>query len=131
MKKEIITYVDYNGEERTEEYFFNLSMAEITEIQLGIEGGMAEKLKKIERDRDVPEAIKFFKDLLFKSYGEKSLDGKRFIKSEELSTAFSQSEAYSTLFMKLVSDPDAAAAFVNGIVPADLAKKVAELESGK
>jgi hypothetical protein len=131
MKKETITYVDYNGEERTEEYLFNLSMAEITEIQLGIEGGMAEKLKKIEKDRDVPEAMKFFKDLIFKSYGEKSLDGKRFIKSEELSTAFSQSEAYSTLFMKLISDPDAAAAFVNGIVPADLAKKVAELESGK
>ena len=62
--------------------------------------------------------IDLFKDLILRSYGEKSADGRRFIKSKELSTAFSQTEAYSELFMELVTDAEKAAEFVNGITPA-------------
>lgn len=128
MHKETITYFDYNGEQRTEDFLFNFNMAEIAEIQLSIDGGMADKLRKIEQKKDVPEAIKFFKELIYKSYGEKSADGRRFIKSKELSDAFSQTEAYSNLYMALISDSKKAADFINGVVPADLAKKAAELE---
>ena len=123
MKKETITYTDYNGVERTEDHFFNLSKAEIMEMELSIDGGLSETINRIINAKDVPALIKLFKKLLLDSYGVKSPDGKRFIKSEELSTEFAQTEAYSQLFMKLATDADAASAFVNGIIPADLADK--------
>lgn len=86
-------------------------------------------LKRIVAADDRPAIIKIFKDIILKSYGEKSPDGKRFIKSEEMSTAFSQTEAYTELFMELSSDADAAAAFINGIIPADMAKKAASMQA--
>ena len=117
MYKKTITYTDYNGVERTEDFWFNLSKAELVEMEMSTSGGLAEMIQKIVAAQDAPAIIKVFKDLVLKAYGEKSPDGKRFIKSEEISTAFSQTEAYSNLFMELASDADAASTFVNGIVP--------------
>lgn len=117
MLKKKITYTDYNGTERTEDFYFNLTKAEITEMELGTSGGLAEMIRKIVDAQDAPSIIRVFKDLILKAYGEKSPDGKRFIKSDEISTAFSQTEAYSQLFMELAMDSDAAAEFINGIVP--------------
>lgn len=118
MLKKSITYTDYNGTERTEDFYFNLSKAELMEMEMGTSGGLSEMIQKIVAAQDAPAIIKIFKDLVLKAYGEKSPDGKRFIKSEELATEFSQTEAYSQLFMELATDADAAANFVNGIVPA-------------
>lgn len=123
MLKKSITYTDYNGVNRTEDHYFNLSKAELMEMEMGVTGGFAEMLTKIVAAQDAPALIKVWKDLILKAYGEKSADGKRFIKSEELSTAFSQTEAYSILFMELTTDADAAAAFVNSIVPADVSNQ--------
>ena len=123
MIKKPITYTDYNGNERTEDFYFNLSKAEVMEMEMSTTGGMAEKIQRIVAAQDQTEIIKVFKELILKAYGEKSADGKRFIKSEELSTAFSQTEAYSILFMELATDADKAAEFVNGVVPADMAKQ--------
>ena len=117
MIKKTITYTDYNGVERTESFYFNLSKAEIMEMEMGTAGGLAEMIQRIVDAQDAPAIIKIFKELVLKAYGEKSADGKRFIKSEEISTAFSQTEAYSQLFMELATDADAAAAFINGVVP--------------
>ena len=125
MIKETITYEDYNGNERTEDFYFNLSKAEIMEMEMSTTGGLAEMIQRIVAAQDQPAIIKIFKDLILKAYGVKSPDGKRFIKSEELSVDFSQTEAYSQLFMKLATDADAAANFVNGIVPANMAKQAA------
>lgn len=125
MLKKTITYTDYNGTERTEDFYFNLSKAEIMEMEMGTSGGLAEMIQRIVAAQDAPAIIKIFKDLVLKAYGEKSADGKKFIKSEELSIGFSQTEAYSILFMELATDADAAAKFVNGIVPADVAKNAA------
>ncbi len=125
MIKKTITYVDYNGNERTEDYWFNLSKAEVMEMEMSTTGGLAERIQKIVSAQDAPSIIKIFKELVLKAYGEKSADGKRFIKSEEISTAFSQTEAYSNLFMELATDSDAAAEFVNGIVPADMSNQKA------
>lgn len=119
MLKKSITYTDYNGLERTEDFYFNLSKAEIMEMEMSKAGGFAESINRIVAAQDAPSIIKIFKDLILKAYGVKSDDGKRFVKSEELSVAFSQTEAYSKLFMELATDADAAAVFVNGIVPAD------------
>jgi len=122
MLKKTITYTDYNGNERTEDFYFNLSKAEIMEMEMGISGGMTQMLNRIIAEQDSEKIIKTFKEIILKAYGEKSPDGKRFIKSEELSTAFSQTEAFSQLFMELATDADAAAKFVNGIIPVDLGK---------
>ena len=118
MLKKTITYVDYNGTERKEDFYFNLSKAEIMEMEMGTTGGMVEMINRIVAAQDAPAIIDVFKKMILKAYGGKSADGKRFIKSKELSEAFSQTEAYSQLFMELATDADAASKFVNGIVPA-------------
>lgn len=125
MIKKTITYTDYNGTERTEDFYFNLSKAEIMEMEMSTAGGLAEMIQNVVKAQDQPAIIKIFKDLVLKAYGEKSADGKRFIKSDDIATAFSQTEAYSQLFMELATDSDAAAKFVNGIIPADVAKQAA------
>lgn len=117
MLKKSITYTDYNGIERTETFYFNLTKAEVMEMEMSTTGGFTEMVEKIVAAKDAPSIIKIFKDLILKAYGEKSLDGKRFIKSEELSTAFSQTEAYSQLFMELSTNDKAASDFINGIMP--------------
>lgn len=124
MLKKTITYTDYNGNNRTEDYYFNLSQAEVMEMEMSTAGGLAEMIQRIVAAQDAPSIIKIFKDLILKAYGEKSADGKRFIKSAEISEAFSQTEAYSQLFMELATDADAASAFVNGIIPSGNAKAI-------
>ena len=121
------TYTDYNGVERTEDFFFNLSEAELMEMETGISGGFSEMIQKIYNSKDVPSIMKVFKDLILKSYGEKTLDGRRFVKSKELSEAFSQTEAYSLIYMELSTDSDKAAEFVNGLLPKKLSDRAKEL----
>ena len=125
MIKKAITYTDFNGVERTEDFYFNLTKAEILEIEVGTTGGLAEMITRMVAAQDQPAIIKIFKDLVLRSYGKKSPDGRRFMKSDEIRDDFAQTEAYSQLFMELATDADAAAKFVNGIVPADVAKQAA------
>lgn len=117
MLKKTITYLGYDGVERTEDFYFNLTKAELMEMEMSITGGLTEMIKKIIAAQDAPAIIKVFKELILKAYGVKSDDGKRFIKSKEISDAFAQTEAYSQLFMELATDSDAAQKFINGIVP--------------
>ena len=128
MLQKSIKYVDYNGVEREEVFLFNLTKAELMEMELGTTGGLTEMIQKIIQTKDQPSIIKIFKELILKAYGEKSADGKRFIKTDEhgnpLSRAFSETEAYSNLFMELSIDDKAAAAFVNGIIPEGLSKEL-------
>lgn len=125
MLKKVIKYEDYNGVQREEAFYFNLTKAEIMEMELTTVGGLTGMITSIVEAKDTPAIIKTFKEIILKAYGEKTPDGKRFAKSEEISEAFSQTEAYSELFMELLTDTNAAAAFVNGIVPADVMKEAA------
>ena len=124
MIKKTITYTDYNDTVRTEDFYFNLSKAEIAEMELSKKGGLSEMIKRVIASQDTPEILKIFKELILKAYGEKSEDGKRFIKSEEMRNGFEQTEAYSNLFMELASDSDAAASFINGIIPAEARNQI-------
>lgn len=118
MLKKTIKYIDYNGAERTEDFYFNLSKAEVMEMEMSTSGGLAEMITRIVAAQDQPAIIKIFKELILKAYGEKSPDGKRFEKKNgELAAAFAETEAFSQLFMELATDADAASKFVNGIVP--------------
>ena len=129
MLKKTITYTDYNGVERTEDFYFNLTKAELMEMEIGTTGGMADMIKRIVDAKDAPAIIRVFKDLVLKAYGVKSDDGRRFMKTKPDGTRyaddFKETEAYSQIFMELATDADAAAKFINGIVPADLAQKAA------
>lgn len=117
MLKKTITYTDFNGNERKEDFYFNLTKAEVVEMEMGVNGGYSEMLQRIVAAQDAPTIMETFKNFIKKSYGIKSLDGVRFEKSEEISNAFMQSEAYSVLFMEICTDADAAAKFVNAILP--------------
>lgn len=130
MLKKTIEYTDYNNVKRKEEHYFNLSEAELMEMQLTTSGGLGEMIQKVVDAQDTPAIVKIFKDIILKSYGEKSADGKRFMKSEELSTAFSQTEAYNTLFMELATDADKASEFINGIVPKDMENRMNKMIKG-
>lgn len=124
MFKKTITYRDFNDQEVKEEVYFNLTKAEIMEMQLEENGGFAEKIQRVIDAKDVPSIIKIFKELILKSYGVKSDDGKRFIKSDKLREEFSQTVVYSELFMEFATNADSASAFVNGIIPADQLKAI-------
>lgn len=117
MVKKTITYTDYEGEERTEDFYFNLTKAEVVEMELSTTGGLQKLIAKITQEKDMKKLVELFKQIIAKSYGVKSDDGRRFIKTPEVLAEFVQTEAYSDLFMELASDTDAATAFLNGIVP--------------
>lgn len=124
MLKKTITYTDYDGVERTEDFYFNLNKAELVEMQMSEAGGLESFIRKIVAEKDGKRIIEMFKKLILQSYGVKSLDGKRFEKSKELSEAFCQTEAYAELFMELSTNADKAAEFVRGVIPASIAKEL-------
>lgn len=118
MLKLTRTYLDFNDLSRTEDFYFNLTQAEVTEMELSVDGGLVEMINRIVAAKDGKQIIALFKDIVLRAYGEKSPDGKRFIKTPEIRDAFAQTQAYSDLFMELATDAQKAAEFVNGIVPA-------------
>lgn len=125
MLKKTIKYTDFNEEEVVEDHYFHLSQAELVELEMSHEGGLSESLKKIIAAEDGKSIIKEFKNIILSSYGKKSADGRRFIKTQEMRDEFESSEAYSTLFMELVTNPEAAIEFINGIVPSKLPAPIA------
>ena len=124
MLKKTIKYTDYNGVERNEDFYFNLTKAEIMEMQMGTTGGFADYIAALVKTQNMPEIVRIFKDIVLKAYGEKSQDGKRFIKTDDnghsLAKAFSETEAFSILYMELATDSKEAAKFINSIVPQDM-----------
>ena len=123
MLKKTITYKDFNDVERTEDFYFNLTEAELMEMELGVTGGMTEMIQRLISTQDGPAIARMFKELVLKAYGQKSLDGKRFIKNDQLREEFEQTNAYSQLYMNLATNADEAAKFMNAVIPANLAEQ--------
>lgn len=126
MIKKTITYTDYNDTKRTEDFYFNLSKAELTEMQLSKKGGLDTYLTRIIKSDDTPEIMSMFKDIIVKSYGVKSDDGRRFIKSEEISNDFLQTEAYSELLLEIMTNANASSEFINGLMPREIVEEIAK-----
>ncbi len=124
MLKRTITYEDFNGNQRTEDLYFNLTKAELMEMELSADGGLEATINKIISAQNGKEIMELFKEIVLKAYGEKSLDGKTFDKSPEVKNRFLNSQAYSDIFMELATDADKATEFFNGIIPKDLAAEV-------
>lgn len=116
-----VTYTDFNGNERTESFWFHLSRPELTEMLLGIDNNIEMYIKTIIKSENYYEIVKIFKKLLLEAYGEKSEDGRRFIKLPEKTKEFSESEAYSVLFTELTTNEEKASEFVNGLISKDTA----------
>ena len=129
MIKKTIAYTDYNGNQRKEDFYFNLTKAEVARMEMGIEGGMSEMINRIVAAQDVPSLISVFEEMIQKSYGVKTPDGRGFIKRKEDLESFMSTEAYSELYMELVTDADAAAEFLNGIIPSTIDKKSVQTEA--
>lgn len=128
MLKKTVTYEDFNGNQVTEDFYFHLSKAELMEMELSEEGGFANSLKKIVADADGKNIVETFKWIILQSYGEKSDDGRRFIKSDELRKEFEQHVAFSEMFIEFATDAKAAAEFIRGVVPAGLEQDDAAIE---
>lgn len=124
MLKKTVTYVDFNENERTEDHYFNLTEAELTEMELSLNGGLSQLLEKILQENDHKQIIEYFKKIVLMAYGKKSLDGRQFVKSDEIRQEFASTAAYSEIFMELATDADAASAFVNGIMPRKMSRAV-------
>lgn len=116
MLAEKIKYVDLDGQELEETFYFNLSKAEMVELEL-IYGGLEDYMNRLVQDRNTAELVKFYKAFILKAYGERGVDRKRFIKSQELRDKFEQTDAFSELFCKLTLDIDYAKRFLMGILP--------------
>lgn len=133
MITKTIKYTDFNGIEREEKYLFNLTKAELMEMELGTTGGLTETIQKIINEQDAPKIQEYFKNLLLKSYGEKSDDGKKFLKLDKdgrpLSIEFSQSAAFSELYMELATDANKAVEFIKGIMPSGLDMSNVDLDN--
>ena len=127
MLKKTITYTDFNGEEVSEDFFFHLSKAELVELEMSHKGGLSEALERIIAAEDNKSIIAEFKNIILAAYGKRSEDGKRFIKTQEIRDEFVSTEAYSTLFMELVTDTNAAVVFVNGVIPQDMVVEAAKI----
>ena len=124
MYSKKIKYDDFNGQEREETFYFNLTEAELVEMESSVDGGLAAYGKRIIECQNVPEIMDLFKKLILISYGEKSADGKRFIKEDpvrgKLSLEFMQTNAYSELYMEFINHPESGAEFFNNVIPAKL-----------
>lgn len=116
MYKKVIKYEDFNGTQREETFYFNLSKAELMEMELSTKAGVEEMIRVLIATKDNATIVKTFKDLILKSYGIKSEDGTRFIKTQQLRDEFEQSNAYSEFFIELLSNPDEQVRFINGVV---------------
>lgn len=131
MLKKTYTYTDYNGVERTETFYFHFTEAEILDMEMSSEGGFAERVQKIIDAKDQSALMKVIKNFVIDAYGVKSDDGRRFIKNEEVKTAFVESPAFSDIFMDMVTNDELAAEFVNGVIPDTMKKRFAEIASNK
>lgn len=129
MYKRNITYTDYNGDEKTETFYFNLSKHELVNMNYSKDGGYENYARAIIEANNGKEIIDTVEELILSSYGEKSPDGRRFVKSKELSEEFSQTAAYDALFTELCTDADKAAEFFNNIVPKDMQQSPDKLKA--
>lgn len=129
MLKKTLTYEDFNGEMVSEDYFFHLSKAELVELELSHQGGLSEALQRIIEAEDGKGIVQEFKNIILTAYGKRSDDGKRFIKNQQLREEFESTEAYSALFIELVTNTDSAVEFINGVIPQGMVEEAAKLAS--
>lgn len=131
MLKKTVSYTNFNDEEVTETHYFHLTQAELVEMELSMDGGLSKHLQRVVDSEDGGEIMRTFKTLLLDSYGKKSDDGRNFVKTQAIKDEFASSQAYSQIFMELATNADAAAEFINGIVPKGLEEQMEKFQQNQ
>ena len=121
MLTKAITYVDYNGNKKTKNFYFNLTKTELAKMELTNRAGMLETIKAMINSDDREEIIKLFEKIVVGSVGEKSADGEHFVKNDQIRQDFMNHPAYDVLFMELISNESTMAGFINAVVPNEIA----------
>lgn len=129
MLRKEVEYKDFDGNDRKDVLWFHLNEVEITEMDIETSGGLVKYMESIIDTKDVNRLITIFKDLLIRSYGERSMDGKHFYKDDKIRNEFVSSAAYPVLYMEMVSDANKAVEFINGIVPSNIREQMAKIEN--
>lgn len=130
MYVKTITYTDFNNVERTEDFYFNLTEAEVIEwLTTNSSATLGEVLDGMRRKNDIQGILSSTKDLIYRAYGEKSADGRRFVKTPEVKANFMETPAYSKLFMEISTDANKAVEFLNAVIPSDLAARVRKISA--
>lgn len=119
------TYTDWNGNLRTEDFRFHFSQAELMEMEMSTEGGFSARVNRILNANSQTELFQIMKAFVLDAFGVKSDDGRRFMKDEEIRRGFQECPAYSKIFMRLATNSDEAAKFINGVTPEDMPKPMA------
>lgn len=128
MFKKTITYKDFNGQQRTEDFYFNLTEAEVIEwLTTNTDATLDEVLNQMRKKSDISGLLSATKDLIYRSYGEKSVDGRRFVKTPEVKASFMETNAYSALFMELCTNAEKSAEFLNNIIPEEMAARIKDI----
>lgn len=128
MYKTTVTYTDYDDVQRTEDLYFNLTTAELIKMENSIAGGLQKRIEIMMQRHDVPTIMQTMEDLIKQAYGQKSMDGRKFVKSDEIYDDFLQSGAYNEFYMGVITDEKKSSEFLDGIIPSDIKEKVKELE---
>lgn len=140
MLKKSISYVDFNGDKQVDECYFNLSKSELTQMEMSEKGGFENYIQKIIEEKDNKKIYALFKEIVLSSYGEKSADGRSFIKKKlvdgqmvNLRDEFEQTMAFDTLMMELIAGGEKAVAdFINKLIPKELQEELAkQVSEGK
>jgi hypothetical protein len=131
MVKKTVKNVDFDGNEGTEDFYFHLTEQELSEWELSVDGGLSTVLRKIIKSKDEKALIEIYKDLLTRSYGVKTQDGRSFVKNQEALDNFIYTQAFSDIYMELATNDKAASEFVNGVIPASVMAKAKEEEEAK
>jgi len=126
MLKKTITYTDWNGNEQTEDFYFNLTQTECAELEYSVNGQkpLTESIQEIVKAKDMGSIIRILKQIILTAYGEKSEDGRRFRKNDDIREGFEECAAFDKLYMSLATDPEAAAEFIGGIMPSEATKNL-------
>ena len=130
MLKRPITYTDFDGNEITEDFYFNLSASDIVNLDAKYEGGLEGAIKRIAAAEDKTAMIMEMEKVILASYGERSEDGKRFRKSDELSSDFRYHAAYDVLFFEIISDENKMVEFITQVIPKALLEKLPKETNG-
>lgn len=127
MIKKTVTYKNFNDVEVTEDCYFNYTEAQLADLEMSVGGGLSATLRSLSAAQNETELYKFFRQLILGAYGIKSPDGRKFMKSKEISEDFEQTAAYNAIFMELVTDTDKAIEFVNNLIPESLKEKMSKV----
>lgn len=124
MLKKRITYTNFEDEEVTETFYFNLTKADLMEMEVSKRGGLNGYIERIQETNDAGLVFEELKSLMSRSVGRLAPDGRGFSRSQQIRDEFMNSEAFSNFILEMLTDPQLAAEFIQGLIPKNIESEV-------